>query len=54
MLQVSGKDIVAALTRAGWIRMKSGGGSHVKLRRPNGAGRVVVPLHGNRPLPPVP
>ncbi len=52
MLQASGKEIVAALTRAGWVRMKSGGGSHVKLQRPNGSGRVVVPLHGNRSLPP--
>jgi predicted RNA binding protein YcfA (HicA-like mRNA interferase family) len=50
-VQVSGKAIVAALQKAGWTRQKSGGGSHVKLTRP-GRRPVVVPVHGNRPLPP--
>ena len=36
----------------GWERMPTSGGSHVKLRRPGQHGRVVVPVHGNRTLPP--
>ena len=52
MIQVSGKDLIRVLERAGWVRMPSGGGSHVKLRRLNGNGRVIVPVPGSRPLPP--
>jgi predicted RNA binding protein YcfA (HicA-like mRNA interferase family) len=50
MLQVSGRQVIRALERAGWVRMRSTGGSHVKLRRANGTGRVIVPDHGAKPL----
>lgn len=52
MFQVSGMEVVRALERAGWIRMRSAGGSHVKLMRVNGSGRVVVPVHGSASLKP--
>lgn len=32
--------------------MAGSGGSHVKLRRLDGQGRIVVPVHGSKPLPP--
>ena len=51
MVQVSGKAVVAALERNGWERRPAGGGSHVRLFR-KGRGLVVVPAHGNKPLPP--
>ena len=52
MPRTTGKAIVAALERSGWERMPSRGGSHVKLRHPDRPGRVVVPVHGSRMLPP--
>ena len=50
MLQASGKEVVRALERVGWVRMQSAGGSHVRLQRRDGTGRVVVPIHANKPL----
>jgi predicted RNA binding protein YcfA (HicA-like mRNA interferase family) len=51
MPRASGKAVLRALERAGWTRMKSSGGSHVKLEHPNHVGRVVVPVLGNDTLP---
>ena len=48
--RVSGRDVVRALRRGGFepshVR-----DSHHYLRRPDGAGLVVVPVHANRDLP---
>ena len=49
--RVSGKEIVAALERAGWHRSGTRG-SHVKLRSPSGSGITIIPIHGNATLPP--
>ncbi len=49
--RVSGKDIVAALERAGWPRAGIRG-SHVKLRNPSGSRITIIPIHGSATLPP--
>ncbi len=41
--QLSGKQVVAALERAGFEHVSTRG-SHAKLRHPDGQ-RVIVPLH---------
>ena len=48
--QASGKAVVAALQRAGFI-LTHVRGSHHYLHKPGAAGLVVVPVHGNRDLP---
>ena len=45
----SGRDLLAALLRAGW-RVGRVHGSHYILKRPDGSGRVVVPVHGSGAL----
>ncbi|MHB8618320.1 MAG: type II toxin-antitoxin system HicA family toxin [Chloroflexota bacterium] len=47
--RVSGKRVLNALIRAGFVESHVRG-SHHYLRRPAG-GLVIVPLHGNRDLP---
>lgn len=46
----SGKDVVAALLRAGF-RYSRIRGSHHYLRHPSAQRLVVVPVHGGRDLP---
>lgn len=48
---MSGKAVVAALIRGGWVRASSSGGSHVKLTKAGRPSHVTVPIHGNRDLP---
>ena len=48
--RVSGKRVLDALVRAGFAETHVRG-SHHYLRR-SGGGLVVVPVHGNRDLPP--
>jgi predicted RNA binding protein YcfA (HicA-like mRNA interferase family) len=48
-VRLSGKDIVKALTREGWIVQRVSGSHHV-MRHPNGQ-HVSIPVHANRPLP---
>jgi predicted RNA binding protein YcfA (HicA-like mRNA interferase family) len=48
-IRLSGKDVVKALTKDGWIVQRVSGSHHV-MRHPNGQ-HVSVPVHGNRPLP---
>lgn len=48
--RISGKELVAALRRGGWIVVTQSG-SHVHLRHPGHTGKVTVPVHGNRTLP---
>jgi predicted RNA binding protein YcfA (HicA-like mRNA interferase family) len=47
---VSGKRLLRALERAGFEQTHVRG-SHHYLRRPDGKGLVVIPVHGNRDLP---
>ena len=41
---VSGAQLVKALTRVGWVSVRQRG-SHVRLKHPNRAVSLVVPLH---------
>jgi len=48
--RVSGKQIVQAPERNGFA-FSHVRGSHHYLRKPDGSGLVVIPVHGNRDLP---
>jgi len=48
--RVSGKDLVAALRKAGFA-FSHARGSHHYLRKPGANVLVVVPVHANRDLP---
>ena len=48
--RVSGKQVVQALARNGFA-LSHVRGSHHYLRKPDGSGLVVIPVHGNRDLP---
>ncbi len=48
--RVSGKQVVRALERNGFAFSHVRGG-HYYLRKPDGGGLVVIPVHGNRDLP---
>jgi len=47
--QVSGKELARAVQRKGWVLARSKGSHHIFVRdgRPE---RLVIPIHGNRPL----
>ncbi len=47
---VSGKQVIKALERRGWY-VKRIKGSHHALRHPSVWDTLVVPVHGNRPIP---
>ena len=49
--RASGKDVLQALLRGGF-ELSHTRGSHHFLRKPGASGLVVVPVHGNRNLPP--
>jgi predicted RNA binding protein YcfA (HicA-like mRNA interferase family) len=49
--RVSGKDMLAALRRAGWYIVDIEG-SHHHLRHPDRPGNVTGPVHCNRALDP--
>ena len=49
--RASGRDVLQALLRAGF-QLSHTRGSHYYLRKPGATGLVVVPVHGNRDLPP--
>jgi len=49
--RASGKDVLQALLRGGF-QLSHIRGSHHYLRNPGASGLVVVPVHGNRTLPP--
>jgi predicted RNA binding protein YcfA (HicA-like mRNA interferase family) len=48
--RASGKEVLKALQREGF-QLSHIQGSHHYLRRPEIAALVVVPVHGNQPLP---
>jgi predicted RNA binding protein YcfA (HicA-like mRNA interferase family) len=48
-IRLSGKEIVSALGKDGWLIARVSGSHHV-MRHPDGR-QVSVPVHGNRPLP---
>jgi predicted RNA binding protein YcfA (HicA-like mRNA interferase family) len=45
------QELIRALERAGWIRVRQRG-SHVHLKHPEYGGRVTVPVHTGRILKP--
>lgn len=49
--QVSGTRLVRALEKAGWTILRQSG-SHAQMNHPRRSGRVTVPLHGSRSIPP--
>ena len=46
MKTVSGKVMVRALQRQGWV-LKRINGSHYVLRRPGWSNTIIVPVHAN-------
>ncbi len=48
-VQISGRELVKALTKDGWETVRVSGSHHV-MGHPDGR-RVSVPVHGNHPLP---
>ena len=46
------REALAALRRAGFIDVPGAKGGHRQLRRPEGGGRVTVPVHGGETLKP--
>ena len=49
--RASGKDVLQELLRGGF-QLSHTRGSHHYLRKPGASRLVVVPVHGNRNLPP--
>jgi predicted RNA binding protein YcfA (HicA-like mRNA interferase family) len=48
-VQISGRELVKALTKDGWETVRVSG-SHYVMGHPDGR-RVSVPVHGSHPLP---
>jgi predicted RNA binding protein YcfA (HicA-like mRNA interferase family) len=49
--RITGRDVVRALGKLGWVVVVQKG-SHAQLKRPDGGGRVTVPLHTGETLGP--
>lgn len=49
--RVTGREIVAALGRLGWVVVAQKG-SHAQLKHPQRGGRVTVPLHAGETVGP--
>jgi len=49
--RVTGREIVRALGRLGWVTVAQKG-SHAQLKHPDRGGRVTVPLHGGETVGP--
>jgi antitoxin HicB len=49
--RVTGREIVRALTRLGWVPVAPKG-SHVQLKHPERGGRVTVPIHAGETIGP--
>jgi predicted RNA binding protein YcfA (HicA-like mRNA interferase family) len=49
MKQISGKDFMRLLQRRGWHLARVNGSHHI-LTKPGHRERIVVPVHGNKPL----
>lgn len=51
MPRVTGRDLVRALSRLGWVVVTQQG-SHAQLKHPVRGGRVTVPLHSGETIGP--
>ena len=49
--RITGREVVRALGKLGWVVVIQKG-SHAQLKRPDGGGRVTVPLHDGETLGP--
>ncbi len=49
--RLTAAELLRALTRAGWYRSHQAG-SHLTLRHPDRAGKVVIPMHSGDTLAP--
>ena len=49
MKQVSGKSLARAIQRKGWTLARIQGSHHIFVM-PGRRERLVIPIHGNRPL----
>ena len=49
MKQVSGKELARALQHKGWILARFHGSHHIFVKSGRRE-RIVIPIHGNRPL----
>ena len=49
MKQISGKDLARLVQRKGWSLARVHGSHHVFVM-PGRRERIVIPVHGNRPL----
>jgi predicted RNA binding protein YcfA (HicA-like mRNA interferase family) len=47
--QVSGKELAAVVKRKGWSLARVNGSHHIFIM-PGRRERLVIPIHGNRPL----
>jgi predicted RNA binding protein YcfA (HicA-like mRNA interferase family) len=49
--RITGREVVRALGKLGWVVVVQKG-SDAQLKRPDGSGRVTVPLHAGETLGP--
>lgn len=49
MKQVSGRDLARLVQRKGWSLARVHGSHHI-YAKPGRRERIVIPVHGNRPL----
>jgi predicted RNA binding protein YcfA (HicA-like mRNA interferase family) len=47
--QISGKEFIRTVQKRGWV-LKRISGSHHILTKEGHQERIVIPIHGNRPL----
>jgi predicted RNA binding protein YcfA (HicA-like mRNA interferase family) len=47
--QISGKDFIRLIQKRGWILQRVNGSHHI-FTKAGQQERIVVPVHGNRPL----
>ena len=49
MKQISGKELARAVQQRGWVLSRVNGSHHIFVQ-PGRRERIVIPIHGNRPL----
>ena len=49
MKQVSGRELAKLIQRRGWTLARVNGSHHIFIQ-PGRRERIVIPLHGNKPL----
>lgn len=49
MKQVTGKELAKALERKGWVLVRIKGSHHIYVKHGHRE-KIVIPIHGNKPL----